>query len=42
MTLLFFFFKKKMFFGLEKTKKKYSLENGHTEKIRVDKEPVLQ
>lgn len=40
MTLLFF--KKKIFFGLEKTKKKYSLENGHIEKIREDKDPVLQ
>lgn len=39
---LFFFKKKKMFFGLEKPKKKNSLENGHIEKIREDKEPVLQ
>lgn len=42
MTLLFFFKKKKCSLAWKNNKKKYSLENGHIEKIREDKEPVLQ
>lgn len=37
-----FFLKKKCSLAWKNNKKKYSLENGHIEKIREDKEPVLQ